>query len=167
MLFLQCRFGKDSLLCKVFSAKYFLNSSILEVPIHPHCSFAWKSILQARDVINNGVMWRVGTGESIKNWEYKWLLKHSNSKVVSPRTDTDIIYVKDLFLAGRRVWDLGLVQRLFFPWEVDLIRRIPVSEEFVVDLLIWPFTPTGEYSVRSAYRMLESIARTINPGSSS
>ena len=57
---------KNSLLYKVFSAKYFPNSSILEAPIHPYYSFAWRSILQARDVINNGAVWRVGNGESIK-----------------------------------------------------------------------------------------------------
>ena len=82
------------------------------------------------------MVWRVGNRESIKIWEHKWLPEHLNSKVVSPRTDTNVIYVKDLFLAGRRVWDLGLVQRLFLPWEADLIRRILVSEESVADLLI-------------------------------
>ena len=34
--------------------------------------------------------------------------------MVSPRTNTDILYVKDLFMAGRRVWDLGLVDEVFF-----------------------------------------------------
>ena len=52
--------------------------------------------------------------------------------------------MNDLFLAGRRVWDPGLVKRIFFlPWEVELIQRIPVSEEYVEDLLIWLLTPTG------------------------
>ena len=82
-------------------------------------------------------MWRVGNGESIKIWEHQWLPEHSNNKVVSPRTDTDVIFVKDLFLASRRVWDPSLVQQLFLPWEANLICRIPVCEEPVADLLIW------------------------------
>ena len=48
--------NKDSLLYKVFAAKYFPNGSILEVSVHLRSSFAWRSILQARDVINNGVV---------------------------------------------------------------------------------------------------------------
>lgn len=35
------------------------------------------------------------------------------------------------------------------------------------DLLIWPCTPTRDCSVRSAYQMLETNARRVNPGSSS
>ena len=66
-----------------------------------------------RDVINKGAVWRVGNEESIKIWEHKWLLELSNSYVVSPRIDTEVSLVKDLFIASRRVWDPGLVQAFF------------------------------------------------------
>ena len=52
--------NKDTLLYRVFSAKYFPHGNILDAPIHPNCSFAWRSILQAREVINKGALWRVG-----------------------------------------------------------------------------------------------------------
>ena len=61
---------KDSLLFKVFSAKYFPIGSIMEASVHPRRFFAWRSILQARDVISQGTVWRVGDGESIKIWEH-------------------------------------------------------------------------------------------------
>ena len=53
---------RDSLLFKVFSAKYFPNGNILEASVHPRCSYAWRSILQARGVIEKGAIWRVGNG---------------------------------------------------------------------------------------------------------
>ena len=56
---------KDLLIFKVFSAKYFSNGCILDSPIHPKCSYAWRSILQARDVINKWAIWRVGNGQLI------------------------------------------------------------------------------------------------------
>ena len=40
---------KETLLFKVFTAKYFPNGCVLDAPIHPKCSYAWKSILQACD----------------------------------------------------------------------------------------------------------------------
>uniref|UniRef100_A0A7N2KNZ5 RNase H type-1 domain-containing protein n=1 Tax=Quercus lobata TaxID=97700 RepID=A0A7N2KNZ5_QUELO len=103
--------------------------------------------------------------ESIKILEHTCLPDHSNSKVVSPRTNTDALFVKDLFLEDRRVWDPGLVERIFLPWEAELIQQIPVSEEYVEDLLIWSLTRTGDYSVQSPYQMLETNARRLNPGS--
>ena len=57
---------KDSLLFKVFSARYFPNCSVLDAPIHPKCSYAWRSILQAREVIEKGAIWRVGSGQQIE-----------------------------------------------------------------------------------------------------
>ena len=57
--------------------------------------------------------------------------------------------------------------RFFLLWEAELIKRISVSKGCVEDLLIWPLTPAGDYSVRSAYRMLETNARSLSPGTSS
>ena len=48
--------NRDSLLFKVFSAKYFLHGNILEAAVHPKCSYAWRSILQARGVIEKGAI---------------------------------------------------------------------------------------------------------------
>uniref|UniRef100_A0A7N2N060 Reverse transcriptase zinc-binding domain-containing protein n=1 Tax=Quercus lobata TaxID=97700 RepID=A0A7N2N060_QUELO len=102
----------------------------MEASVHPRSSFAWRSILQARDVISQGTVWR------------------------------------DLFFEDRRVWDPGLVESLFLTWEAETILRIPISEGHVKDQLIWPLTPDGNFSVRSAYRMLESTACFLNPRSS-
>ena len=109
----------------------------------------------------------MGDGGSIKIWEYNWLLDPSNSRVVSPRNNIDAIYVKELFFADRRIWDPGLVESIFLPWEAEMIQRILVSEGYVEDLLIWPLTPDGNYSVQSAYRMLETNARFLSPCTSS
>ena len=45
---------KETLLYKVFSAKYFPSGDIFGVVLNPRCSFAWKSIMQARKMISNG-----------------------------------------------------------------------------------------------------------------
>ena len=91
----------------------------------------------------------------------------SNSQVVSLRNTTNAIFVRDLFFEERRVWDPGLVENIFLPWEAKTILQILVSERRVEDQLIWPLTPDGNYKVWSAYQMLESTARLLNPRSSS
>lgn len=47
-------------------------------------SYAWKSILSARDIIKRGTVWRIGDGQSICIKEDKWLLDKVHRKVISP-----------------------------------------------------------------------------------
>ena len=48
--------NKDTLVYKVFSSKYFPNGSILDTSVHSKSSYAWKSILEAREVIHKGAI---------------------------------------------------------------------------------------------------------------
>ena len=45
------------------------------------------------------------------------------------------------------------------------MRRIQVCEDGAKDTLIWPLTSDGDYSVRSAYRMLVSAESILQPSS--
>ena len=56
---------KESLFYRVFKAKYFPNNSIFEAKSSSR-SFAWKSILWFRDLIERGSFWRIGSGESVQ-----------------------------------------------------------------------------------------------------
>ena len=58
--------NEDSLFHKVFKAKFFPNCSIIECESFNKGSYAWKSIIQAKHVIELGRIWRVGNGESIQ-----------------------------------------------------------------------------------------------------
>ena len=66
--------NQSSLLYKVFKAKFFPHSSIMEARYSKHASFSWKSILQAHDVIRRGAHWQVGNGRSIWIWGDRMLL---------------------------------------------------------------------------------------------
>ena len=48
-----------------------------------------------------------------------------------------------------------------------MVRHIQVCEKGVEDTLIWPLTNDGDYSVRSAYRMLVSTEALLMLSSSS
>lgn len=117
---------KDTLLYKVFSAKYFPNGCILDAPIHPKCSYAWRSLLQAHDVIDKGAIWRVRNGESIDIWSHQWLPDLAHGKIISPRIDTSVALVCDLFHTGTKIWDPGKLELCFLPWEAELVQQIQV-----------------------------------------
>ena len=65
------------------------------------------------------------------------------------------------------MWDPGLLERCFLPWKVEMIKHIYVHEGAGNDVLVWPLTPNGNYSVRSVYRMLAAEGINQNPSSSS
>ncbi|XP_075654807.1 uncharacterized protein LOC142624974 [Castanea sativa] len=132
--------NKDTLVYKVFSVKYFPNGNVLDALVHPKSSYAWKSILQAQEVIHKGAIWRIGNGEAINIWDHQWLPELGCSKIVSPRADSNV---------------------------VRKVGGIYVGEVEAEDVLIWPLSPSGSYSVQSAYRLLMEAKNSTLPSSSS
>ena len=45
-------------------------------------------------------------------------------------------------------------QDLFLPRDIELIESIPLSSIQAEDKLVWPFSPSGSYSVKSGYNFL-------------
>ena len=158
---------KETLLYRVFRAKYFPSGDIFEAVQNLRCSYAWKSIMLARDVISNGALWRIRDGKDIQIWQHRWLPSPGSGKVLSPRLDQSLNVVQDLFISGIKTWNFELIDRHFLPWEADGIKSIPLNEHHNIDLLIWPHTSDGSYSVRSAYRLLVAAQAQNQPSSSS
>ena len=47
-----------------------------------------------------------------------------------------------------------MIDHVFSNIEAEAIKSIPLSSSQQQDTLIWPFTPSGHYSVKSGYRFL-------------
>ncbi|KAK9984532.1 hypothetical protein SO802_034057 [Lithocarpus litseifolius] len=105
--------------------------------------------------------------EIIHIWNHHGLPNPVCSKIISPRTDSSMTQVYDLFHPGTRIWDPGCLAACFLPWEAEMVARIPLCEDWDEDILIWPLTSDGEYSVSSAYGMLALAKNSSMPCSSS
>lgn len=55
-----------------------------------------------------------------------------------------------------------MLNGLFTPQEAELILSIPLCPNVVEDIVVWPFTPSGIYTVRSITRFLTTDQAT-NP----
>ena len=118
-------------------------------------SYVWRSILKGRDVLKEGLRWKVGDGTSIRIWSDPWLpskfLPYISSPIPSGWEDAR---VSSLFDSSQQVWNLATLQQLFNPRDAKLINSIPLSTRPIEDVLIWLFTQTGSYTVKSEYRFL-------------
>ena len=63
----------ESLCARVLKAKYFPENTILAACPTPSISYVWRSILKEMQVIKDGLIWRVGTDETIRIWEDPWV----------------------------------------------------------------------------------------------
>ena len=55
--------NKSSLFYKVFKARFFPNCTLMEANDIRYGSYAWRSTLKGREVLQRGARWRVGNGE--------------------------------------------------------------------------------------------------------
>ena len=146
---------QNSLLHRVFKSKFFPNCTILEASSRRRGSYAWQSLLKARDVIIRGACWRVGNGTSIQIGNQRWLPEAHHRIVISPipetlRTST----VSELIHPMTASWNAAFIDQLFLPYDAKAIKSISLSERGPHDKLFWPGSSNGNYTVKSGYRFL-------------
>jgi hypothetical protein len=130
----------ESLAARVMREKYFPNSDFLGSILGKKPSFAWRSIWQAKGLLQEGLMWRVGNGHSINLWEDKWIpaIPHKvlDPVRVLPREAT----VADIINREANWWDIPLIERIFSEDTVEKICSIPINPRYHEDKLIWSGT---------------------------
>lgn len=65
--------NEKRLLYRVWKARYFPKSSLLEAGIGHNSSYAWQSIWGVKQEVEWGLKWVVGDGNSIRVWQDPWL----------------------------------------------------------------------------------------------
>ena len=82
-------------------------------------------------------------------------------------TSFEDMKVNDLIDPVSNQWDAGLLQGLFSSQEVELIMSIPLCRTYIEDKLIWLYTSSGNYTVKSGYNFLTAAktdqTTTANP----
>jgi hypothetical protein len=106
----------ESLMAKNLKAKYYHNSSFMDAKLGSKPSFVWRSIHGIRDILEAGLLWRVGNGQSINIWGDAWVpipstfKIHSPPKVLNPNSK-----VHELIDRERGEWDQTLLNTIFAP----------------------------------------------------
>ena len=113
---------QNSLFYQVFKAKYFPFGMVFDAKKSPG-SYAWQSILKARSVIADGMLWRVGDGSTIRIYWDKWLPGKFPSRIGSPQiASPGDVRVSSLIDQDTKTWDYARIDHLFLPEEGKLCK---------------------------------------------
>jgi hypothetical protein len=74
----------ESLVARIFKAKYFPHGSILEANVGKRPSYVWQSIILAKSIIEHGTIWRIGDGEDVRVWRESWILVPTSYSMQTP-----------------------------------------------------------------------------------
>ena len=118
----------SSLFTRVYKAKYFPNGDFVNAVEGKKASFAWRSIMAAQQLVEQGMRWQVGDGRSIRIWQDKWLSTRSTYRVVTPeRAGNHVQMVRDLMSEEKPEWNSVLVKEMFLPQDAEAILSIPIK----------------------------------------
>jgi hypothetical protein len=101
----------SSITAKILKAKYFPHSSFLKASLRSPASLVWRSIFNGSELLQQGLIWRVGNGGLIKVWNDRWLPTPITHTVQSPpRVLVDNAMMTALINPERRCWNVELIK---------------------------------------------------------
>ncbi|XP_050229327.1 uncharacterized protein LOC126678472 [Mercurialis annua] len=142
----------DSLLHQIYKGKYFATTSILHAQPGTRPSWGWRSLCWGRDLLIQGLRWHINSGRSINCFNDPWVpTAFPFIPRCNPITTMPPISVYDLIDSTRRNWKSTWVLQLFHPEDAQKILEMALPYWEYEDKLIWHFTSTGQYTVKSGY----------------
>ena len=96
-------------------------------------------------------------GESINIIGQPWLNDEVNRFVETNHQDLKGHKVCFLFCLDRKVWDGDVIRDMFNERDQECIFNTPVEDSINRDVVFWIKESSGNYSVKSAYNLLQSM----------
>lgn len=149
----------QSLMASVMKSRYFSEGNFLEAPLGERPSYAWRSLICGRDLLQKGLRHRIGNGESTRVWLDKWVddpeegMRAPWIKNHSFEVNLRANYLID---AQTRRWNYEKLTEIFVRGDVEIMmRNQPVVDR--EDYFTWRFNKSGDLTVKSAYWLASSL----------
>lgn len=113
-------------MAKVLKARYYKNSSFLEIGLGHYPSHIWQSLLWGQEILEKGLIWRIGDGQPIRSFKDNWVPDKINVCVYSPVSlDINLKVLKLINPSGS--WRTNVVHQSFLEVEVNLACKINIG----------------------------------------
>ncbi|XP_043694381.1 uncharacterized protein LOC122645101 [Telopea speciosissima] len=118
-------------------------------------SWAWRSVIEGRKVLLDGLVWIIGDGKNTRIWEDAWLPSSPSLRLQFPDYgEQRLVYVSELIDEVNRCWNLELINSLFHPIDRKAILHVQLSLFPSQDYRVWSGSQNGVYSAKSGYHFL-------------
>lgn len=115
----------DSLCARVLKGRYYHDGEFMGNMRTGHASHTWWAILAGKDVLERGLIRRIGNGASTNIWRDRWIPSHLDARLITPRDGQEVMLVSELRM-GSGHWNEGLIRDTFLPIDAEAILRIPI-----------------------------------------
>ena len=140
---------EHSLFHKVFRSKYFRTSSFLNAKASLNPSWAWRSLLEGRKVIDKGSKWRIGNGECMTITDDPWMSNNYLFRIQQEACHNPHLQLVKQLMDKANKWNVNLTKHSFDEQVVEEILQTKIMQG--QDALVWKFERNGLYSIASGY----------------
>ncbi|XP_060969617.1 uncharacterized mitochondrial protein AtMg00310-like [Cannabis sativa] len=97
--------NEESLVAKLYKARYYPKGNFLNAELGPNPSFIWRSILEAKDLLQAGIRRSICDGKTTFILQDPWLPGIDNKFVTTYHPNLVGRSVDSLLQMGRRAWE--------------------------------------------------------------
>lgn len=117
----------DSLCARVLKGRYYHDGDFLGCTRKRHASHTWRAILAGKEVLDRGMIKRIGNGASTNIGNDRWIPLHFDAKPITPEND-QVSLVADLMTESGQ-WNEQLIRDIFIPIDAVAILRTPIRPQ--------------------------------------
>jgi hypothetical protein len=146
--------NQNSLSARILKAVYYPNDEFLDAALGLSPSQIWRALVEGRDVMKQGLIRRIGTGETTDAWNHNWLPRDFMLRPLVCHKEDPPILVSSFIDDTTCTWKNNLLEECFLPMDCEIIRSIPLSSRRFDDTWAWHYERKGVLMVSSVYRLL-------------
>ncbi|XP_071923061.1 uncharacterized protein [Coffea arabica] len=116
----------------------------------------WNEGSWLQEVLERGARKKVGDGRTVHIWKDRWL-SDGGSGMVATQKPANCSVQRVYELIQNEEWNTAVMETILSKEDCRKIEGIPISLCAGKDKLVWPFTKTGQYSVKSGYMLARDM----------
>jgi hypothetical protein len=151
----------NSLCARLLKSIYYPRGNFLDTVFKQDASPGWRGIEFGLELFKEGLIWRIGDGKSINIWRDNWIARDYNLKVAAGKTNTRIRRADHLIIQNPSRWNEHLIRKIFYMEDAEWILKQKLPRNTCHDFLAWHYEKTGEFSVKSAYRLAYNLQHGV------